>query len=381
MKGAKSYHVAVIGAGVFGAWISFTLRRRGKKVLLLDAYGPGHSRSSSGGETRIIRVGYGRDELYSRFALRSLRLWRTFFRAVREPLLVPTRMLWLARNEDRHPAETMCTFKRLGLKFEKLAPKDLRKHFPQFSFEDVDWGLLEPAAGVLLARRAVQIVAAEAVRNGVDYMQEMITLGDRCDRPKTPSGDIVNAESFVFACGAWLPKLFPEILGRYIFPTRQEVFFFAVPPGDCRFSPASLPAWYSFADEVYGLPDIENRGIKVAFDRHGPAFDPDTGERFVTESAVQSVTEIARKYFPALKEPVLSESRVCQYENTSNGDLLIDCHPQFRNVWLVGGGSGHGFKHAPAVGEYVAGLIAGNIRPERRFALATKRTVQSRQVV
>lgn len=174
MKRSKSYDVAVIGAGVFGAWISFTLRSRGKKVLLLDAYGPAHSRSSSGGETRIIRIGYGRDELYSRFALRSLRLWRAFSRRVGQPLFISARMLWLARKQDQHPAETIRTFKRLGLKCERLSPGELHKRFPQFSFEGVDWGLFEPDDGVLLARRAVQAVVAEAIRNGVDYLQNWL---------------------------------------------------------------------------------------------------------------------------------------------------------------------------------------------------------------
>jgi glycine/D-amino acid oxidase-like deaminating enzyme len=81
-----------------------------------------------------------------------------------------------------------------------------------------------------------------------------------------------------------------------------------------------------------------------------------------------------------LKEAPLLETRVCQYENTSNGDFLIDRHPAFDNVWLVGGGSGHGFKHGPALGEYVAARVVEGGPVEPRFTLATKGTVQQRAV-
>jgi glycine/D-amino acid oxidase-like deaminating enzyme len=212
-------------------------------------------------------------------------------------------------------------------------------------------------------------------------VQGQVTPGDGFERITTTGGERFLAGLLVFACGAWLPKLFPEVLGSYIFPTRQEIFFFSVPPGDSRFSPAAFPAWYSFAHSMYGMPDIENRGIKIAFDRHGPAFDPDRGSRLVSESAIAAMTEFVRRFFPALADSTFAESRVCQYENTSNGDLLIDRHPEFENVWLVGGGSGHGFKHGPAVGEYVAAIIHGKIKPEPRFSLAGKKRVQSLEVV
>ena len=74
-----TYDVAVIGAGVFGTWAAHQLRLRGANVLLLDSYGPGNSRASSGGESRMIRLGYGTDEIYSRSAQRSLSFWQELF--------------------------------------------------------------------------------------------------------------------------------------------------------------------------------------------------------------------------------------------------------------------------------------------------------------
>jgi glycine/D-amino acid oxidase-like deaminating enzyme len=197
----------------------------------------------------------------------------------------------------------------------------------------------------------------------------------------TSGGDSIHAGVFIFACGPWLPKVFPDLLGQRIFPTRQEVFFFGVPPGDSRFEPPALPTWINLGDdEAYGMPDLEHRGLKVAIDRHGPPFDPDTGRRVVTPEGLEEARRYAQHLFPAMKDAPVVESRVCQYENTSNGDFLIDRHPAFENVWLAGGGSGHGFKHGPVLGEYVAARITEGGAVEPRFTLAAKEEIQHRAV-
>jgi glycine/D-amino acid oxidase-like deaminating enzyme len=197
---------------------------------------------------------------------------------------------------------------------------------------------------------------------------------------RTDDGADISAGTFVFACGPWLPKVFPALLGARIFPTRQEVFFFGSPPGDERFAPPRMPTWIDFGAEIYGLPDLEARGFKLAPDRHGGPIDPDLDERLVMPAGVERVRAFLARRFPALAAAPLVETRVCQYENTSNGDFLIDRHPDADNVWLVGGGSGHGFKHGPAVGEYVGERLAGGGAPEPRFALGTKQAVKQRAV-
>jgi glycine/D-amino acid oxidase-like deaminating enzyme len=188
------------------------------------------------------------------------------------------------------------------------------------------------------------------------------------------------ADKFIFACGPWLPKLFPDVLNELIHVTRQEVFFLGVPAGDDRFLPGRIPAWIDFNDLVYGIPNLESRGVKIAIDEHGPPFDPDTGERIVSPESVSRLRAYLARRVPALADAPVIESRVCQYENTSNGDFLIDRHPSVENAWLVGGGSGHGFKHGPAVGELVASLVSNNEQVQRRFGLETKQKLQQRQV-
>ena len=378
------YDIAVVGAGVFGAWTAYQLRLAGASVLLIDAYGPGNSRASSGGESRIIRLGYGPDEIYSRSSQRSFTVWQQLFEKTEQQLFQKTGVLWLAREHDAYCEATLATLQRINANIERLDADELVRRFPQLQFGPTTWGILEPDSGVLLARRAVQAVAAQAKLNGVEYVQEAIvapqTTQGKLSSIKTISGDDITADQFVFACGPWLPKLFPDLLAELIHVTRQEVIFLGVPPGDDSFNLGVMPTWVDFNDLVYAMPNLDGRGFKVAIDAHGEEFDPDHGERVVSTSGLKAVRKYLAKRVPRMADAPVTETRVCQYENTSNGDFLIDRHPSFENVWIVGGGSGHGFKHGPVVGEYVARMIVGEGVEERRFTLATKERVQERQV-
>jgi monomeric sarcosine oxidase len=369
---AESYDVVVVGAGVFGSWTANRLQRSGRSVALLDAYGAGNSRSSSGGETRILRMGYGQQEIYTRWSHASLRLWTELFQHVNRPeLFQKTGVLWTPAVGDLNTAHTLAAYKKCGVTFQTLTPDELARRFPQVRYSSERVGVFEPESGVALARRAVQAVVDDAICNGLDYFRDAALAPDGAE-VRTGSGKVLRAGTFVYACGPWLPKIFPHILEERIRPTRQEVYFFGTEAGDRRFTSPDMPAWIDFSDELgaYTLPDIENRGFKLAFDRHGPKFDPDTGDRLA--GGIDIARSFLAERFPALARAPLVESRVCQYENTSTGDFLIDRHPEFDNVWLVGGGSGHGFKHGPMVGEYVTALLDGTGDVEARFSLASK---------
>ena len=343
-------------------------------MLLLDAWAPGHSRASSGGESRIIRMGYGVDELYTGMAMDSLAQWQSLFRETGQYLFHRTGVLWVAREGDAYSAATRNTLAQAGVPTEILPAAEMTRRYPQMHIPGSDsYGIFEPESGALMARRAVAAVVQDALRHGVDYATEFVappTVRGRRASLRTVSGQTISAGEMVFACGPWLPKLFPGTLGMRICPTRQEVFFFAPPAGDNRFALPHLPVWIDFTDprRPYGFPDLEGRGIKLAFDCHGPAFDPDSGDRRISaESAAEAQAFMAER-FPALRDATLAEFRVCQYENTPNADFLIDRHPDFDNVWLVGGGSGHGFKHGPAVGAYVCARILNRGAVEPRFS-------------
>jgi monomeric sarcosine oxidase len=378
---------AVIGAGVFGAWTAHYLLRAGHKVVLVDEYGPANSRASSGGESRIIRCAYGPDEVYTRMAKRSLGLWSDFFAETHRNLLHRIGVLWFASPGNKYAEESRETLRKVQVPFRDLSYGDLQHSYPQIHVPPGTTAIVEPDTGALMAREAVQAVVTDFASHGGVYRHAAIRTpsgNSRLGAVQTTARESISADAFVFACGPWLGKVFPELLGKRIFPTRQEVIFFGIPPGDDRFSPPQMPVWIDFSDGrgMYGFPDLETRGFKVAFDLHGPAFDPDSGNRIVSPEKVEAARKYVSERFPALSAAPVVDSRVCQYENTSNGDFIIDRHPEFENVWIAGGGSGHGFKHGPAIGEYTAARVTGLTSPpiEPRFSLAAKGAQQHRSV-
>jgi sarcosine oxidase len=358
------------------------LAQTGRSVLLVDALGVADPRSSSGAESRIIRAGYGANEVYTRFAVESLATWTQLFTQIHKPLFHPTGVLWLADPRNGRLAATRECLTRAGVPFEDLDDAAIRRRYPQFQFSGQVAGMLEPGGGVILAAAAVHAVVEAAQRIGVEILREPIHAPVVNGGISTASGIKIAASRFVFTCGAWLPKLFPEVLGAVITPTRQELFFFATPPGNDSFCPPHMPAWIDDTDPKvpYGCPEIEH-GIKVGFHRLGPRFDPDSGERSVSEEAAAEIRGYVGMRFPGLAESPLIASRVCQYENTHRGDFLIDRHPVFPNIWFLGGGSGHGFKHGPAVANYIVGRLEGRIAEEPTFTLKVNAAPASRSVI
>ncbi len=200
----------------------------------------------------------------------------------------------------------------------------------------------------------------------------------RLRRVRTADGRQLEADAFVLAAGPWLPRLVPA-LGGQIAVTRQEIVFFATPPGDGRFDAGSVPTWVDYDAAFYGLPSIEGRGFKVAPDWPGPIVDPDHEERRLSDERVDAARAFLARRFPALAAQPVAEGRVCQYETTPDTHFVIDRDPRWENAWVVGGGSGHGFKHGPVIGEYLSALVTGEEtppprwrRPDERFALRTR---------
>lgn len=383
---SRNWDVIVVGAGVFGAWTAERLRGAGQRVLLVDAWGPAHARASSGGESRLTRTAYGADTVYTEMAWHSLPHWQSLSDVAGLPVFHPTGILFFFENEHPYATATMAAHKAMGLPTELLDAKAMTAKFPQMDFAGIQFGLYEPKLGALMARRAVQTLVDRFVRGGGEYLQARIVPpapGKALDAVRTEEGETLSAKRFVFACGPWLPKLFPDHVGGRIFPTRQEVFFFAPPAGDARFGAAHQPGWADFngGDLYYGFPDLEARGFKIAFDKHGPPIDPDKGDRTPSPEGLENVRNYMERRFPGMAGAPMTEARVCQYENSANGDFLIDTHPDWTNVVLVGAGSGHGFKHGPEVGRYAAQLSLGTLaKKEPRFSLASKGTVQDRLV-
>ena len=376
-------HIAVIGAGAFGGWTALHLLERRVKVTLLDAWGPGNSRASSGGETRILRATYGPDQPYTELAGRALKLWLKYERRWKRRFLHRVGVLWMAsNNDDAFEHGSLKPLRQAGIEFQELSARELKKRWPQVCFDGVDWGIYEPECGYLEARTSCQAVVEAFVAAGGKYRQLAVMdegLEHAIPRGLSLSdGSRLKADDYVFACGPWLGKLFPETIGDLVQATKQDIFFFGTPAGDPRFNDTHLPVWGDHREHFfYGIPGSDRRGFKVADDTRGPVFDPTSGERVVSPDTLRGVREHLAFRFPALKDAPLIETRVCQYEQTPDEHFIVDRHPRMENVWLLGGGSGHGFKHGPAVGEVMAELILGGGEPGKtwrlsRFASANK---------
>jgi glycine/D-amino acid oxidase-like deaminating enzyme len=385
-KPGSAAHVAVIGAGVFGAWTAEYLRRSGHRVTLVDMAGPANNRASSGGESRMTRGAYGPDAVYTRMAIDSLKEWKALSQTSGLPIFIPHGVLFFFPTDEAYLHDSLAAHQALGLPTELLSPAEMARRFPMIDFTGIHAGLFEPGFGALMARRAVQTLVQGYVAAGGQYRQELVLVAQQSGLLKSvrlAGGSDLEADAFVFALGPWLPKFFPDLLGHRIFATRQEIFYFAPPEGDRRFLPSAMPGWADFnaGDMYYGFPDLEARGVKFAHDKHGVPVDPDTQSRDHTQAALQEVITFRDRRFPLLKGAQLTGAEVCQYENSSNGDFLIDRHPEMPNVVLAGGGSGHGFKHGPEVGRMAAALVSsGGNQAEPRFALATKGETQRREV-
>jgi len=372
----RKTHIAVIGAGAFGGWTALYLLRSGAKVTLLDAWGPGNSRASSGGETRIIRGTYGPVAQYTRMAARALELWKENEKRWNQRLFHRTGVLWMTSAEDEFERASLPLLRDAGIRYEEISAADAARRYPQINFENVKWCIWEPESGFLTARRNCQTVLEHFLAEGGEYRELAVTPGSlrtgEMNALALSDNTTLQADQYVFACGSWLGKIFPDIAGKLVQPTRQEVFFFGTPQNDPRYSEGRMSTWIDHGPNhfFYGIPGNDWRGFKAADDTRGPECDPTSQERTVTPEALRNVRAHVEYRFPGLKGAPVVETRVCQYEQTPDSNFIIDHHPAAANAWLVGGGSGHGYKHGPAVGELVAQTVLGKKPRDPFFGLA-----------
>lgn len=316
-----------------------------------------------------MRGTYGPEQPYTELAARSLRLWAQYERKWKRQFLHPNGVLWMAaRREEGFERGSIETLRLAKIKFRTLSAAQMQKHWPQINFDGIEWGIFEPECGYLDARASCAAVVQAFIAAGGQY-RNCSVIPQELD--KTPlralslsDGSLLKAQWYIFACGPWLGQLFPNPLGALVRATKQDVFFFGTPAGDTRFHDPNLPVWADHRDHFYyGIPGSDRRGFKVADDTRGPEFDPTNGERAISPETLKRVREYVTFRFPALRDSPLIETRVCQYEQTPDSHFILDRHPENENVWLLGGGSGHGFKHGPALGEMMAELVLKDREP------------------
>ena len=354
----------IVGAGVFGGSLALRLVSSGWEVTLVEQYPPGHVRAASGGESRLIRFSHGSSAWYTRSAWRALELWRELEQEAGAELFVPSGVAWFLTSLEGWGAESERVLREEGIAVERLSPEEGARLFPSFDGTGLASVLYEPEAGVLRARDATRVIAEQAVAKGARFIAaRAVPEGDAV----SVDGERLEADRIVWACGAWLAKLFPDLAELRV--TRQDVYFFGAPPD---WQAPSVPAWVDFDGGVYGVGDLDGRGFKASPDSEGPDFDPDAEDRVPSAEKEREARDYLALRFPALAGAPLVGTRSCPYSLTADTNFLVAPHPEHERVWLLGGGSGHGFKHGPALAEYVAGLLEEKEQPDPAFALGPR---------
>jgi sarcosine oxidase len=353
--------VVVVGAGAFGGWTALYLREMGHSVTLIDQYGPGNSRATSGGESRQIRAVYGEREIYTRWVLQAFERWQARQAEWGRTLFFRTGQLSLAPQWTTELTDTRKVFDKLGVKYDIVNPDDLRRQYPQMQTAGMAAAMYTPSTGVLKAREGCVAVAHAFEKKGGRLVTAKVELGTRAGGAlqdvALSTGQRVSAQTFVFACGPWLPKVFPSVMKNKLATPRRAVFFYGTPPGDERFTFPNFPTWS--VDNAYGFPSIEGKGFKVVPTFERELVDPDTQEHSLTPDELRKGREFVKKWFPLLADQPLVDSKICQREDSVDDHFIVDRHPELTNVWMVGGGSGHGYKHGIMLGDYVANRVVG----------------------
>jgi len=355
-----SVQTVIVGAGTFGASLAWTLARAGEDVVLVDQFEPGDRRATSGGESRLIRCSHGGDALYTASAWRARTLWRELEDETGEDLMAEIGMAWFAQREDGWEAESERAMTAQGIPCERLDPAAAAKLFPSLGTDDLAFVLYEPEAGVVRAQRAVQALARQAVAHGAKLVRGRAAPdGDAA----LVGGERLEGDAVVWACGGWLGSLFADHVPLKV--TCQELLFF---DGGPAWRSPGVPGFVDYDLAMYGTGDLDDLGVKVALDKEGPPLDPDA-ELPAAGATEPAVREYLARRFPALADAPLKEGRCCRYELSADSNFIAARHPELERTWIVGGGSGHGFKHGPALAERVAGALRGGEPLPARFGL------------
>lgn len=367
--------IVVVGAGAFGGWTALYLREMGFTVTLIDQYGPGNSRATSGGESRQIRAAYGEREIYTRWVLQAFDRWKAREAEWGKKLFYQTGQLSLANEWTRELTATRTVFDKLGVKYEVIKHDELVRQYPQMNLQSIDFAMQTPSTGVLKSREGCVAVAQAFEKKGGRLLTAKVDVGrssgGTLQDVTTSTGQRVGAQTFVFACGPWLPKVFPSVMKGKLETPRRVVFFYGTPPGDERFAYPNFPTWS--VEGAYGFPSIEGKGFKMAPTFERLLVDPDTQEHAPTADELRKGRAFAAKWFPALANQPLVDCKICQREDSIDEHFIVTQHSELNNVWLVGGGSGHGYKHGIMLGDYVAKRVVGrDDRPELAATFALK---------
>jgi glycine/D-amino acid oxidase-like deaminating enzyme len=386
-------HVVVIGAGIWGSFAAYELLQRGATVTLVDQYGPGNSRATSGDETRGVRSSYGdraTGELWMQWAREAMTRWQDWDAEwstdQKLNLYFKTGDVIMRAAEEPFTTRTVEWWKKYDIPHEVITAAEVSKRWPHINTDGMTVAITEPDAGVVRARRAVHAVAGVVEALGGKIVIGRARLGTsangQLDGVVLDDGQVIRGDRYVFACGPWLPKVFPEIMGRRMRLPLGYVVYFGTPVGDTRFQYPNMPSWN--VPGVTGWPTlpVDSRGFRVRGSMAAPLAagsaapsstparpdsppdpaqsDPDTSVRWTSDERIMGSRRVLQARFPALANAPVLETRACHYESSINRDFVVDNHPELSNVWLTGCGNAEGFKFGPVIGAYIAQRVLGD---------------------
>ena len=360
--------VAVIGAGIWGACSAYHLKKEGADVELYDMWGPGNARSGSGGASRIIRLTYGNDKIYTELTNKSFAFWKELSNKSERELYNENGMLWLvSQNDSSYVTNSSKHIQNCGHTLEEISIEKAKNIYPNINFEDINQVFFEKKAGTLMASRCCKNVVREYQKNGGKIKIGEVKIDEENLNTKNSisfNGKTIDADKYIIACGPWNRILLPNMLQKLTYISRQEVYYFSVPNNQAKsFNLNSMPCWLDLNEDnpsYYGIPFHLNKGFKIAYDERTTLFDPDESDRIPLPELVDRTKSYLYHRFPKLKGLPITEARVCQYENSLDGNFIINHHENNNNVLVLSGSSGHGFKMGPGLGELVRNIVLEN---------------------
>ena len=355
--------IAVIGAGIWGSSTAYYLQKNGHQVRLFDMWGPGNVLSGSGGTSRIIRLVYGADPIYTDLTFRAYDLWWNILGKKYLEHYQETGILWFfPGNDANYVLSSRDRILDLGHAVDEVELMVAELTYPQISFEGLSRVFHEPKAGILAASKCCKSLVDLFISMGGQYLRGTATMVDPTSEKVMIDGQNVVADRFIFATGPWTQKLFPEVLAQYTYISKQEVYHFSAPTSVLdQFYPPQMPMWLEYDPAgplYYGMPMHLGKGFKIAYDDRSTIFNLDEDDRTIDLQQLESARTFIGKRFPALAGSPLSYAEVCQYDNSIDGHFIIDYHPFQSRFLLMCGSSGHGFKMGPAIGKLISDHIS-----------------------
>jgi len=366
----ESSHVVVVGAGIFGVASALALRARGHDVTIVEPGPVPHSLAESTDISKIVRADYGADETYTELMERALEGFRRYDHRLSRPLFHETGVLFVSRQPmapGSFEHESFSLLTRRGHIIERLDEAAIRRRFPAWQGHYVD-GYFNPTGGWVESGKFVAAMAEEATKLGVSWIlgEKVVRIDSKNARVTgvvLASGQTVSADHVVISAGAWTTDILPELKGA-LRSVGQPVFHLR-PADPSLFRAEVFPVfgadisrtgYYGFPINAYGVVKIANHGI-------GRPMHPDSDSRQVTVDEERSLRAFIAETFPSLSDAPIVYTRICVYGDSQDEHFWISRHPDIEGLVIAAGGSGHGFKFGPVIGDLVADALHGVDHP------------------